>query len=122
MVASKPADDMPTMSTSIRPLDPWRRETPLDVPLPLTALVGRERELAEVRAALLDGNVRLMTVTGPAGVGKTRFALAVAHDMKTAFTDGIAAAPLATIASPDGVLPAIARALAVRDEGARDLE
>lgn len=122
MVASKPADDMPSMSTSIRPLDPWRRETPLDVPLPLTALVGRERELAEVRAALLDDNVRLLTVTGPAGVGKTRFALAVAHDMKTVFTDGAAMVRLATITSPEGVLPAIARALAVRDEGARDLE
>jgi len=84
------------------------------VPTPLTPIVGRERDIAQVRALLLDAGARLVTLTGPGGVGKTRLALAVADHVASAYTDGVAFVPLASVAEPDLVLDAVAHALGVR--------
>ena len=84
------------------------------VPTPLTPIVGRERDIAQVRALLLDAGARLVTLTGPGGVGKTRLALAVADHVASAYTDGVAFVPLASVADPDLVLDAVAHALGVR--------
>src|SRR5215218_6936120 len=82
------------------------------LPVPVSTLVGRERDIAAVAALLRDPAVRLVTLTGPGGVGKTRLALAVAEALADAFA-AIHVVPLAPIRDPDFVLPTIARALDV---------
>jgi len=86
-----------------------------NLPAPVDALIGREREVAEVRQLL--ATARLVTMTGPGGVGKTRLALAVAGDLAAAVPDGICFVDLASIRDPSLVVPAIARALGVSDTG-----
>ena len=90
------------------------------VPIPPTPLVGRAQEVAEV-AALLGDDVRLLTLTGPGGVGKTRLALQVARDLQARFADGVVFVDLAPIRDPDLVIPAVTWALGVRDGGDRPL-
>src|SRR5262245_27674361 len=85
------------------------------VPVPLTNLVGRERELADVRDLLKRDDVRLLTLTGAGGVGKTRLALAVSAAIADTFTDGVRFVPLAEIQDHQLVAAALARALGVRD-------
>ncbi|MDR7568819.1 MAG: ATP-binding protein, partial [Armatimonadota bacterium] len=63
---------------------------PLRIPVPTTPPVGRARELAELRTLLLDSGARLLTLTGPPGVGKTRLAVECAHRCAEAFPDGTA--------------------------------
>jgi non-specific serine/threonine protein kinase len=82
-------------------------------PQPRTRLIGRETERAVARDLLLDDAVPLLTLTGPGGVGKTRLALAIAHDVAEQFSDGVAWVDLAPLADPGLVPPAIARALDV---------
>ncbi len=78
--------------------------TPL--PAPLTSFVGRAQEVAAVVALLGRVDVRLVTLTGPGGVGKTRIALKVVEEGAAIFGDGVAFVPLAAITDPNLVLPA----------------
>ncbi|MBB5774803.1 BTAD domain-containing putative transcriptional regulator [Nonomuraea jabiensis] len=87
-----------------------------NLPAPLTALVGREGELAEVRTLLAAS--RLVTLTGPGGVGKTRLALAAAADAGPDFPDGVWLAELAGAAE---AAEAVAAVLGVRDDAAGPL-
>ncbi|MGH2560748.1 MAG: tetratricopeptide repeat protein [Thermomicrobiales bacterium] len=90
------------------------------LPTPLTPLVGRARELGDVRALLLRDGVRMVTLTGPGGVGKTRLALDVATALDGEF-GGVGFVPLAPIRAVDLVPSAIARALGIREDGAQPL-
>ena len=100
------------------PVDPLASVPP---PTPLTPLVGREREVAEVTALLRDPAVRLLTLAGPGGVGKTRLALRVAGEIGPAFPGGVAFADLAPLDDPAHVLPTVAAALGVRESGTQEL-
>jgi predicted ATPase/transcriptional regulator with XRE-family HTH domain len=103
-----------------RPAEPSPSARPR-VPIPLTRLIGREGEIAILRAVIPDRDVRLVTVTGPGGVGKTRVALAAAAAVAEEFADGAAFVPLAAITDPERVLSAIARTLGIRETFGRPL-
>ena len=86
-----------------------------------TSLIGREDAVAQWSAVLRRPDVRLVTLTGTGGIGKTRLAIAVAQRLADEFIDGIDFVSLAAIRDPERVLAAIASALDVREAGQRSL-
>jgi predicted ATPase/DNA-binding XRE family transcriptional regulator len=93
------------------PSAPLLRQT---VPAAPSPLVGREQDLADILSLLQRDDVRLVTLTGPGGVGKTSLALHVMTSLRAACSDGAAFVDLAVVSDPDDVIPAVARALEVR--------
>jgi predicted ATPase/class 3 adenylate cyclase len=109
---------MPSEFPPLKSLDARR----FDLPSRATPFVGRDREMADVRSLLQRGDVPLLTLTGPGGIGKTRLALEAAAGVMAAFPDGIAFVPLETLTDPSGVPDRIAEALAITDHGTDALE
>lgn len=92
-----------------------------NLPVPLTLFIGREKELEATCALLRQEDVRLVTLTGPGGAGKTRMALQVANRMLPSFADGVYFVALAAINNPPLVIAAIARTLGLMEVGNRPL-
>jgi hypothetical protein len=92
-----------------------------NLPAQPTPFIGREREVAAVLRLLRNPDVRLVTLTGPGGTGKTRLSLQVAADLLDEYEDGVYFVPLASITNPDLVIPAIAGALGVSESGGQPL-
>ena len=81
----------------------------------MTALIGREQVLAEATVLLHRDDVRLLTITGPGGIGKTRLALEIASAAGDQFADGAVVVPLQAVRDPDLVVGSIARSLGLFD-------
>ena len=84
-----------------------------NLPMQLTSLLGREHETGALSQLLRSPEVRLVTITGPGGVGKTSLALQVVHDLQDAFTDGVFFISLAAITDSTLIIPTIAHTLGV---------
>jgi non-specific serine/threonine protein kinase len=86
------------------------------VPLPLTPLIGRERELETLRDLLLHHEARLVTLTGTGGVGKTHLALSLGNEVREAFDQGACFVSLSTIYDSELVIPTIIQALGLPEK------
>lgn len=94
---------------------------PKSLPVPVTSLHGRLSEIEAALALLRREDVRLLTLTGPPGSGKTRLALALSTHAQSDFVDGAAFVPLAPISDPLLVVTAVAQALGVQEQTERPL-
>ena len=116
---------------TVAPIEPFPGRTltplvgsdavPVALPMPLTSLIGRAGEVAAVTALLGSGEARLLTLIGPGGVGKTRLAVAIAHQLKDEFADGVSFVELASVRHPDQLADAVGRALGVRELAQRSV-
>ena len=93
-----------------------------NLPPQRTALLGRARELARIEELIVGGGVRLLTLTGPGGTGKTRLAIQAAENLAPRFEGGVAFVNLAPLADAALVASAVARSLEVRESGDLPLE
>ncbi len=108
------AHPQPTTALAVLDLPP--------LPAVLSPLIAREREEAGIFHLLQRDAVRLLTLTGPAGVGKTRLALQVARTAEVSFVDGVVFISLAAIREPRLVLPTIAHTLGLQERGQHALQ
>lgn len=99
---------------------PSTRDHPQSFPVPLSSFVGRQHDLARVVGLLTDSETRLLTLTGPGGIGKTRLAMAAAAAAADMFSDGVAFVALDAARQVADVLPALAQAMGIQERSDRD--
>ncbi len=109
--------DLPANFPPLKTLDTH----PNNLPIQPTPFIGREKEVAAVTRLLKRSDVRLVTLTGPGGVGKTRLGLHVAAELSDDFADGVFVVALAPLNDPTQVIPAIAQTLAISEASDRPL-
>jgi len=109
--------DLPSHFPSLKTL----QSKPNNLPAQITPLVGREHEIEAVRQLLLKAEVRLVTLTGPGGIGKTSLSLQVAISLLDEFAHGVFFVGLAAISDPELVLPTIAQTLGIRENRSKPL-
>jgi predicted ATPase len=116
------ADDLAVLLTerfaasAEAPVEAPRSAHPAPLPRPVTRLIGRDRDIARVLDLLLDADVRMVTIVGPGGIGKSRLAWAVADGARERCPDGIVYIDLAPLTEPSLVLPTIAKSLGVEEQ------
>jgi len=104
-------DGLPAQFPPLRSLD----SHPNNIPVQLTPLLGRQGETQQARELLLRDDVRLLTLTGPGGTGKTRLALQTAAELSAAFEDGVYFVALAAVREPEILPSVIGQTLGVRE-------
>jgi class 3 adenylate cyclase len=107
------AAGLPSEFPPLRTLEAYRNNLPLQP----TPLIGREKEVAEVCQRLSRPEVRLLTLTGAGGTGKTRLGLQAAAELAEVFEDGVFFVSLAAIRDAELVVPAMAGTLGVKEAG-----
>jgi predicted ATPase len=90
---------------------------PVNIPVQRTRFVGQEKEVAAAKELLLGQGVRLVTVTGPGGIGKTRLAVEVAGGLAEHFPGGLHFVPLSAVSDPGLLCSAIVQTLGIREAG-----
>jgi predicted ATPase len=96
-------------------------ERPVALPTPVTRIIGRERELEELRGMVVARDCRLVTLVGPGGIGKTRLAIALAHTLADEFGSSVFFVDLAPLTDAALVVPTIAHALSLAEGGSASL-
>ena len=109
--------DLPLASAAAAPVEPVEAAPPSNLPVPLTALIGRDEEVEAVRRTMLRDEVRLLTLVGPPGIGKTRLSIAVAARLSVHFRDGVYFVPLDTVNDTQLVIAAIGKSLSLKPSG-----
>ena len=109
--------EQPTTPASTPPsgTGPLRQLPSSNLPAQLTPLIGRQREIQALRTLLLQAEVRLVTLTGVGGIGKTRLGVQVAAQLSEQFSNGVFLVALAPVRDPQQVVPAIMQTLAISD-------
>jgi predicted ATPase len=111
----------PALPIQLHPL-PSPAHSRSSLPAQLTSFFGREKELGAASALLRQPEVRLVTLTGPGGIGKSSLSLCIAERLAPEFADGVWFVPLAPIAAGSEVAGAIAASLGIRDSTQRGIE
>ena len=99
-----------------RPPDVFAPASFTNVPIPRNPLIGRELELGTACSLLMREDVALVTLTGPAGTGKSRLGIQIALELRDKFNDGVYLVPLESIRNPKLVIPAIASTLNITEK------
>src|SRR5215472_739339 len=109
VIADLPADFplLKTLST--------RGNSPTNLPVMPNPLIGREQDIAAILQLLRSQDVRLLTLIGPGGTGKTRLGAQVAAELSDQFSDGVFFVALADVSNADLVVPTLARVLDIRE-------
>ncbi len=115
VIAGLPSDFPPLRTLSTR------SGSPNNLPIMPTPLIGREQEITAVQQLLRSQDVRLLTLTGPGGTGKTRLSVQAAAELCEQFPDGVFFVALAALSDPNLVLPTLAKVLGIQEGSSQSL-